>query len=76
MLFKKYKIIALVLPYILQPAEVATFPGGSPAKQEIPEQERAPGEGNGKPLQCSCLENSMDTGAWRATVYSVTKNWA
>ena len=30
-------------------------------------------EGNGNPLQCSCLENSMDRGAWRATVHWVTK---
>ena len=31
------------------------------------------GEGNGNPLQCSCLGNSMDTGAWWVTVYGVTK---
>ena len=30
----------------------------------IPESGRSPGEGNGKPLQCSCLENPMDGGAW------------
>ena len=35
---------------------------------------RSPGEGNGYPLQSSCLENSMDRGAWRATVHGVTKN--
>ena len=34
----------------------------------IPGLGRAPGEGNGNPLQYSCLENSMDRGAWRATV--------
>ena len=34
----------------------------------IPESERSPREGNGNPLQYSCLENSMDRGAWRATV--------
>ena len=32
--------------------------------------------GNGNPLQYSCLENPMDRGAWRATVYGVAKNWA
>ena len=32
------------------------------------------GEGNGNPLQYSCLENPMDRGAWRATVYGVTKS--
>ena len=36
---------------------------------------RSPGEGNGNPLQYSCLENPMDRGAWWATVRSVTKNW-
>ena len=32
---------------------------------------RSPGEGNGNPLQYSCLENPMDRGAWRATVFTV-----
>ena len=36
---------------------------------------RFPAEGNGNPLQYSCLENSMDGGAWRATVYGVAKSW-
>ena len=40
----------------------------------IPESERSPGEGKGKPLQYSCLENSMDRGAWRATVHEFTKS--
>ena len=35
---------------------------------------RSPGEGNGSPLQHSCLENPMDRGAWRATVHGVTKS--
>ena len=35
----------------------------------IPVSERCPGKGNGNPLQYSCQENSMDTGAWWATVY-------
>ena len=35
---------------------------------------RFPGEGNGNPLQYSCLENSVDRGAWRATVHGVTKS--
>ena len=37
--------------------------------------ERSLGEGNGNPLQYSCLENSMDRGAWRAIVHGVTRNW-
>ena len=36
--------------------------------------ERSPGEGNGNPLQYSCLGNSMDRGAWWATVHGVTKS--
>ena len=35
---------------------------------------RSPGEGNGNPLQYSCLENPMDGGAWWATVHGVTKS--
>ena len=36
---------------------------------------RSSGEGNGYPLQYSCLESSMDGGAWQGTVHSVTKSW-
>ena len=59
------------------------FPGGAavknlPAKAggmvSIPGSGRSPGEGNGNPLQYSCLENSMDRGAWWATVHRVTKS--
>ena len=35
---------------------------------------RSPGVGNGNPLQYSCLENSMDRGAWQATVHGVAKS--
>ena len=41
----------------------------------IPGLGRSSGIGNGKPLQYSCLENSLDRGAWWATVHGVTKNW-
>ena len=41
----------------------------------IPGSGRSPGEGNGNPLQYSCLENPMDRGAWQATVCGVAKNW-
>ena len=60
------------------------FLGGSNSKQSacnagdlglIPGSGRFPGEVNGYPLQYSCLENSMDKGAWRATVHRVTKSW-
>ena len=59
------------------------FPGGLGGKESacnvgdlglIPGLERSPGEGNGNPLQYSCLENPMDRGAWRATVHGVTES--
>ena len=40
----------------------------------IPEKGRSLGEGNGYPLQYSCLENSMDRGVWQATVHGVAKS--
>ena len=41
----------------------------------IPGLGRSPGEGNGYPIQYSCLENSMGRGTWQATVHGVTKSW-
>ena len=55
-------------------------PGGSVVKNppanagSIPGLGRSFGEVNGNPLQCSCLENPMDRGAWQATVHGVTKS--
>ena len=50
-----------------------------PARQEtrVPSlgEEDSLGEGNGNPLQYSCLENPMDRGAWRAVVHGVTRSW-
>ena len=60
-------------------------PDGSDSKESacnmgnlglIPGWRRSPGEGNGNPFQYSCLENSMDRGAWQATVRGVTKSWS
>ena len=59
------------------------FPGGSVDKEStcnegdpgsIPGSGRSPGEGNNIPLQYSYLENSVDRGAWWATVHGVAKN--
>ena len=36
---------------------------------------RSPGEGNGNPLQYSCLENPMDRRTWKTTVHGVKKSW-
>ena len=49
----------------------AACSAGGPAS--IPGSGRSPGEGNGSPLQFSCLQNPMDRGGWQATVHGVTK---
>ena len=68
---------AMVFPLVMG------FPGGSEVKASasnvgdpgsIPGSGRSPGEGNGNPLQYSCLENPMDRRAWQATVHRVTQN--
>ena len=46
---------------------------GNPSS--IPGSGRSPGEGNGNPLQYSCLENPMNEEAWQATVHGVAKSW-
>ena len=62
------------------------FPGGSEVKAfacnaadlalgSIPGLGRSTGEGNGNPLQYSCLKNPMDGGAWWATVHGVAESW-
>ena len=59
------------------------FPGGSDGKESacnaadpglIPGLRRLPGEGNGEPLQYSCLENPIDRGAWPAAVHGVAES--
>ena len=59
------------------------FPDGSDGKESacngrapgaVPRSGRSSEEGNGYPLQYSCLENSMDRGAWRAMVHGVKKS--
>ena len=65
-------------------AHILGFPGSSSGKEStcnvgdlglVPDLGRSPGEGNGNPLQYSCLENSMDGGAWQATVLGLAKSW-
>ena len=59
------------------------FPGGSDSEESacnagdlgsVPGLERSPGEGDGYPLQYSCLENSMGRGAWPSTVHGVAES--
>ena len=65
--------------YKIRPFIVLDFPGGSDGKESaynagdlglIPGSGRFPGEGNGHPLQYSCLENSVDREVWQVTVGS------
>ena len=71
------------MKYHLTHVRIGGFPGGSEVKASacnagdlgsIPGSRRSPGEGNGNPLQCSCLENPMDGGAWWATVHGIAKS--
>ena len=70
--------------FLQSPWWIQAFPGDSGSKESacstgdflyagdmglIPESESFPGEGNDNPLQCSCLENSRDRGAWWAIVH-------
>ena len=50
-------------------------PGNAGDLGLIPGSGRSPGEGNGNPLQYSCLENFMDRGAWEAMFHRVAKRW-
>ena len=86
-----YCSICFIAVFGAEPAkclEYACIPGGSDCKESacnagdlglIPGLGRSPGEGNGNTLQYSCLENSMDRGAWWATVHGVRRirhDWA
>ena len=76
------KYITFLL-FFLPHKSIDGLPGGSDCKastynegdpSSIPESGISPGEGNGTPLQYSCLENPMDGGAWWATYHGVTKS--
>ena len=65
------------LSYKLYSETASTFPGGPDGKEPacsagdadlIPGSGRSPGEGNGYPLQYSCLGNALDGGVWQATI--------
>ena len=54
---------------------VKSLPANAGDARSTPGLGRYPGVGNGNPLQYSCLANSMDREAWRATVHGVAKSW-
>ena len=83
----KWKVVqslwAIVCPFLIKLSVNLGSPGGSDGKESacnagdqglIPGSGRSPGEGNGYPLQYSCLENSMHRRAWGTTVHGVAKS--
>ena len=81
-IFKKWQLLELLYLWFLSPVWCA-FPGGSVGKEHacnardlgsISGSGRSPGEGNGNLLPYSCLEKSMDRGAWWAMAHWVTKS--
>ena len=80
---KLLSLSLVCLRFIHVVTSILGFPGGSDGKESacnigdlglIPGLGRSPGEGNGNPLQYSCLENSVDRGAWHAAVHGVTES--
>ena len=81
----RWYLVVLISIYLIN-NDIEGFPGGTVVKNlppnagdtreagSIPGLGRSPSVGNGNPLQYSCLENSKDRGAWRATVHRVTKS--
>ena len=74
--------LPFVFKVLLHRLSLYFFPHSSVGKESIcnagdlgsiPESGRSPEEGNGNPLQYSCLENPMDKGAWRVTVHGVAR---
>ena len=73
----RFSTITIKLPMVFPPeaqnSKESTCNAGD--QGSIPGSGRSSGEGNGKPLQYSCLENAMDRGVSRATVCGVAKSW-
>ena len=82
--FNRWVMLEIFLILLMIVSLKQGFPGGSDSKEPaykvgdlglIPGLGKSPGERNGNPLQYSCLENSMDGGAWWAMVHGVTNSW-
>ena len=71
--------ISFFTPIVFSTAELSSWLYGKESTRQVGDTGlisglgRSPGEGNGNPLQYSCLENPMDRGVWQATVYGVAK---
>ena len=79
-----WEISVTFVQFRCEPRTALGFPCSSAGKESachagdlrsIPGLGRSPGEGNGNPLKYSCLDNSMDRGAWWAIVPGVAKSW-
>ena len=79
-----YSFVPLFISIVVKLYSFRGFPGGSEGGESacnerdpglIPWSRRYPGEGNGYPLQYSCMGNPIDRGAWRATVHRVAESW-
>ena len=71
---KELKLTKIKQPGFPGDSVVKNLPANAGDVGSIPGLGRSPGEGNGNPIQYSCLETLMDRGAWWATVYGVAKS--
>ena len=71
--------LALKIPWIEEPGGLQSKGSPRVGHDQVTSYFHFPlsciGEGNGNPLQCSCLENPRDGGAWWAAVYGVAQSW-
>ena len=67
-------ILAWRIPWSEEPSEVLSIRSHSQTRLKRLSMHSCIGEGNGNPLQCSCLENPRDGGAWWAAVYGVAQS--
>jgi len=72
-IFSRFIMVEHVSEASLVAHSVKNPPASAEDEGSIPGSVRSSGEGNGNPLQYSCLENPMDRGAWQAIVHGVTK---
>ena len=71
---KKLCLFLIILSYSPVAQTVKNLPADAGDLGSVPGLGRSPEGGHGSPLQYSCLEKSMDRGAWRATVHGVAKS--
>ena len=70
-----FPVIVLLIGLIMRTSMSPACVGDVRDAGLIPGSRSSPGGGHGNTLQCSCLENPMDRGAWQATVHRVSKSW-